>query len=117
MNISSIITFKKYLKDKILEVTNSNHQYVKIKESLQQGNLQQKNNYYEFKEDAILMYKGKIYVPNLVYMKEIVLREMHKVSYVGNPGYQKKIAVVRSQYIWPGIKKEVANYIVRCLEC
>jgi hypothetical protein len=24
---------------------------------------------------------------------------------------------VRSQYFWPGMKKEVANYISKCLEC
>jgi hypothetical protein len=44
-------------------------------------------------------------------MKNIVLREMHNVPYVGHPGYHKTIAVVRSQYFWPGMKKEVANYI------
>jgi hypothetical protein len=69
------------------------------------------------KEDGILMYKGKVYVPNSREMKNIVLREMHNVPYVGNPGYQKTIAVVGSQYFWSRIKKEVDNYISRCLEC
>jgi hypothetical protein len=31
------------------------------------------------------MYKGKIYVPNSGEMKNIVVREMHNVPYVGNP--------------------------------
>jgi hypothetical protein len=39
------------------------------------------------------------------------------VPYVGNLGYQKTIAVVRSQYFLPVMKKEVANYIAKCLEC
>jgi hypothetical protein len=42
---------------------------------------------------------------------------MHNVSFVGHPGYQKTISVVRSQYYWSGMKKEVANEIARCLEC
>jgi hypothetical protein len=117
MHISTISMFNTYLKDKILEAANSDQQYVKIKETLQQDNLQHKFNYYELKEDGILMYKGKIYVPNLGEMKNIVLREMHNVPYVGHPGYHKTIAVVRSQYFWPGMKKEVANYIAMCLEC
>jgi hypothetical protein len=50
-------------------------------------------------------------------MKTIVLREMHNLSYVGHPGYQRTIATVRSQYFWPGMNKEVANYISKCLEC
>jgi hypothetical protein len=41
---------------------------------------------------------------------------MHNVPYVGHPGYQKLIAVVRSQYFFPGMKKEVANYISICLK-
>ena len=49
-------------------------------------------------------------------MKNAVLKEMHNVPYARHPGYHKEIAVVRSQYFWPGMKKEVANYISRCLE-
>jgi hypothetical protein len=63
------------------------------------------------------MYKGNKYVANLRELKNIVLREMHNVPYVGHPGYQKTIAVVRSQYFWPGMKRKVANYIAIFLEC
>jgi hypothetical protein len=55
-------------------------------------------------------------VPNFGELKNAVLKEMHNVSYVGHPGHQKTIATVRSQYFWPIMKKEVANYIARCLE-
>jgi hypothetical protein len=56
-------------------------------------------------------------VPNSMELKNIVLREMHNVPYVGHPGYHKSITFVRSQYLWPRMKKEVANYIAQCLEC
>jgi hypothetical protein len=42
---------------------------------------------------------------------------MHNVPYVGHPSYQKTIAAVRSQYFWPGMKKDVVDYIARCMEC
>jgi hypothetical protein len=42
---------------------------------------------------------------------------MHNVSYVGHPSYQKTIAAVKGQYYWPGMKKEVADFIAKCLEC
>jgi hypothetical protein len=45
-----------------------------------------------------------------------VLREMHNVPYVGHIGYHKTIENIRRQYFCPGMKKEVANYIARCLE-
>jgi hypothetical protein len=47
----------------------------------------------------------------------MILREMHNVSYVGHTGYQKTIVAVKSQYYWPGMKKEVVDFIVKCLEC
>jgi hypothetical protein len=117
LHIATISMYMIDLKDKIIATTNSDQEYLKIKEKLQQDNLQQKFKYYEVQEDGILMYRGKIYVSNSSELKNTVLREIHNVSYVGNPGYHKTIAVVRSQYIWPGMKKEVANYIARCLEC
>jgi hypothetical protein len=39
------------------------------------------------------------------------------VPYVKHLGYQKTIAVIRSQHFLSGMKKEVANYIAICLEC
>jgi hypothetical protein len=47
----------------------------------------------------------------------MILGEMHYVPYAGHPGYQKTIATVKSQYYWPGMKKEVADFIAKCLEC
>jgi hypothetical protein len=46
----------------------------------------------------------------------MILREMHTVTYVGHLGYQKTIAVVKSQYYWSGMKKEVVEFIAKCLE-
>jgi hypothetical protein len=116
MHIIAISMYMIDLKDTIIEAANSNQHYLKIKETLQQGNLQHKFKYYELKEDGILMYKGKVYVPNSSEMKNTVVREMHNVPYVEHPRYQKSIAAIRSQYFWHGVKKEVANYIAKCLE-
>ena len=51
LQMAAINMYRSYLKDIILEETNSYQQYLQIKETLQQGNLQQKFNYYEPKED------------------------------------------------------------------
>jgi hypothetical protein len=42
---------------------------------------------------------------------------MHNVPYVGHPGYQKTIVAVKIQYYWPGMKKAIAYFISKCLEC
>jgi hypothetical protein len=61
--------------------------------------------------------RGRIYVPNSNELKNLILGEMHNLPYVGHPGYQKTIAAVKSQYYWPGMKKEVFDFIASCLEC
>jgi hypothetical protein len=63
------------------------------------------------------MYRGRVYVPNSNELKKLILREMHNVPYVGHPGYQKTIAAVKIHYYWPGMKKEVVDFIAICLEC
>jgi hypothetical protein len=57
------------------------------------------------KEDGLLMHKNIIYVPSSEELRNLVLKEMHNVSYARYPGYQKTIAEVRSQLFWPGMKK------------
>jgi hypothetical protein len=84
---------------------------------LQQGNLQQKIEEYKLDNDEIIMYRGIIYVPNSQELKNLILEEMHNVPYVGHLGYQRIIAAVKSQYYWSGMKKEVVDFIVKCLEC
>jgi hypothetical protein len=98
MHISSTNIFNTILKDRMLEDTNSNQQHLKIKETLQQVNLQHKFNYYELQEDGILTYREKIYVPNSSDLKTIVVREMHNVTYARHPRYQKTFAAVKIQY-------------------
>jgi hypothetical protein len=63
------------------------------------------------------MHKNRIYVPSYGEPRNLVLKEMHDVPYVGHIGYQKTIIAVRSHFIWLGMKMDVANYIARCMEC
>jgi hypothetical protein len=100
-----------------LEVVASDQHYAQVTKGLQQENIPLKFKDYRLEEDGILLFRDKFYVPNTQELRNIVLKEMHNVPYVGHPGYQKTIAVVRSQYFWPGMKKDVVDYIARCMEC
>jgi hypothetical protein len=72
---------------------------------------------YKLEADETLLYNNQIYVPNFQELKIMILKEMHNVPYVGYPGYQKTVAAVKSHYFWLGMKKEIAEYIARCMEC
>jgi hypothetical protein len=63
------------------------------------------------------MYKNKIYVPNNIELKILILEEVHKKPYSGHPGYQKTITTLKKEYFWPRMKTKVVEYLARCLEC
>jgi hypothetical protein len=75
--------------------------------------LQQKVEDYKMENGEILMYRGRIYVSNSLELKNLILGEMHSFPYVGHPGYQKTMEVVKSQYCWSSMKKEVVDFICR----
>jgi hypothetical protein len=64
MHATTISMYKSNLQDRILEAAKSDPHYTETKEKIYQGNLQQKIQYYELREDGILMYKGIVYMPN-----------------------------------------------------
>ena len=68
-------------------------------------------------EDGILTYKGRIYIPNVEELRRVVMDEIYQVPYSGHLGYQKTIATVRKQYFWPAMKRNMAEYFLRCMKC
>jgi hypothetical protein len=69
------------------------------------------------KEYGLLMHKNRICVPCFRELRNLVLKEMYNVLYVGHLIYQKTIAKVRIQLFYLGMKKDFFDYIVRCMEC
>ena len=43
--------------------------------------------------------------------------EIYQSPYSGHPRYQKTIAIAKKQYFWPGMKKDIAEYISKCMKC
>ena len=60
-------------------------------------------------EDGLLTYKDRIYIPDVAGLRRVVM-------YSGHPGYQKTIATARKQYFWPGMKRDMDEYISRCMK-
>jgi hypothetical protein len=117
LHATTISMYQTDIKGRILEAANADLQYMELVAKLQQGKMLQKVEDYKLEADGTLLYKNRIYVPNFQELRIMILKEMHNVPYVGHPGYQKTVAAVKSHYFWPGMKKEIAEYIARCMEC
>jgi hypothetical protein len=68
-------------------------------------------------EGGLLTYRSRFYIPDCDDLKIFILDELHKRPYFGHPGYQKMISATRKQFYWPGMKKNVAEYLAKCIEC
>ena len=62
------------------------------------------------------MFRNRLYIPNCDDLKRFIMDELHKRQYTGHLGYQKMITATRKQFYWPGLKKDIANYLAKCLE-
>jgi hypothetical protein len=113
----AISMYRTDIKGIISEAANTYLQYRDLVLKLQQGEMPQKVENYKLETDKTLMYKNKICIPNVQDLKIMILHEMHNVPYVGHPGYQKTVATFKSHYFWLGMKRDMAEYITRCMEC
>jgi hypothetical protein len=73
LHATTISMYQSDLKHIILEAAKLDLQYKELVEKLQQGNLQQKIEEYKLYNDEILMYMGRIYVPNSQELKNMIL--------------------------------------------
>jgi hypothetical protein len=66
--------------------------------------------------DGLLTYKGRLYIPNCDDLKRFIMDEIHKRPYTSHPGYQKMITATRKLFYLPGLKKDIVDYLAKCLE-
>jgi hypothetical protein len=117
LHAAAISMYRTEMKDIILEAANIDLQYKGLVAKLQQCEEPQPKESYTLGADGLLLYKNRVYVPNVRKLKLAILKEMHNVAYVGHPGYQKNMAAVKGHYFWSGLKKEIVEYIAICMEC
>ena len=90
---------------------------MQIKDKLHQQNLERKCEGYQLEEDELHTYKNRVYIPNVADLRRIVMDEIHQAPYSSHLVYKKTIATTRKQYFWPGMKKDIVEYISKCMKC
>ena len=67
--------------------------------------------------DGSLRYRGWVVVPQLIDLREEILREFHCSRFAVHPGGTKMYQDLRRQYYWSGIKRHVWDFVRQCLTC
>ncbi|GKC20804.1 putative reverse transcriptase domain-containing protein [Tanacetum coccineum] len=69
----------------------------------------------ERKEDRSLYFIDRIWVPFVGGVRMIIMDEAHKTRYSVHPGADKMYHDLQDMYWWPGMKRDIATYVSKCL--
>eukprot|EP00253_Pinus_taeda_P019990 PITA_19990 len=113
----SITEWKNPFLDIIKEISGQDTEYQRLKQQIQQSDGKDSQQEFTTDDAGIVYFQQRIYVPNQNKIKSLIMDEFHISHYAGHPGYQKMMTAIRKEYFWPGMKKDVVEYLARCLEC
>ncbi|GKC10088.1 putative reverse transcriptase domain-containing protein [Tanacetum coccineum] len=69
------------------------------------------------REDGSLYFIDRIWVSLVGGVRTIIIDEAHKTRYYVHPGVDKMYHDLRDMYWWPGMKRDIATYVSKCLTC
>ena len=104
---------KPVIMDEIRDAQLNDPYLQKIKIKVQEGS----NTQFSLREDGTLVYESRICVHNEEHLKNTLMNEAHNSPYAMHPRSTKIYQNLKSHYWWPGMKKEIAEYVARYLTC
>ena len=70
-----------------------------------------------WKEDRVVYMEERVYIPKNKKIRDEILKENHDLVDVGHPGQQQMLELLKRNYWWPGLKKNVKKYIQGYFRC
>ena len=68
-------------------------------------------------QDRVLTMKGRVYVPDVEDLRKLIMEESHCSAYAMHLGSIKMYQTIKENYWWSDMKKDVANFVLRCSVC
>ena len=72
---------------------------------------------FQLVSDDLLTYKGRLAVLGLEELRKTILHEAHNSVFAMHLGSTKMYQDLKKMYWWPGMKREIAEYVSKCLTC
>ncbi|EOX94089.1 Uncharacterized protein TCM_003206 [Theobroma cacao] len=72
---------------------------------------------FRFGEDNVLMFKDRVCVPEGNQLRQAIMEEAHSSAYALHSGSTKMYRTIRENYWWPGMKRDVAEFVAKCVVC
>ena len=72
--------------------------YQKLQEKVTANLIESLSTGYSLNEKGLLLYKDRLYIPNIPKIKLLILNEIHKTPYSGHLGYHKTITMLHKDF-------------------
>ncbi|GJS43201.1 putative reverse transcriptase domain-containing protein [Tanacetum coccineum] len=86
-------------------------------ENILMENLRGLDQQMEKKEGESFYFMERIWVPLIGDMRTIIMDKAYKSKYSVHSGADKMYYDLRDMYWWPGMKRDIATYVSKCLTC
>ncbi|XP_071933110.1 uncharacterized protein [Coffea arabica] len=107
------LSLKSPLLEHIKEAQESDPVIQKNLEKVQKGEILD----FKLGSEGVLRFRDRIVIPADEEIRKEILEESHRSKYTIHPGVTKMYHDVKSLYWWEGLKKDVAEYVQKCLTC
>ncbi|KAL0451822.1 UNVERIFIED_CONTAM: hypothetical protein Slati_1160300 [Sesamum latifolium] len=72
---------------------------------------------FSIRADEVIVNGERVCVPDVDGLREEILREAHNAPYAMHPGTVKMYRNLRPYYWWQTMKKDVAEFVAKCMTC
>nr|GFD23986.1 putative reverse transcriptase domain-containing protein [Tanacetum cinerariifolium] len=105
------ITIYSGIKTKILEAQGEASKDLKASAEWLRG----LETHFERRDDGGIYFFDRIWIPLVGGVRKLIMDEAHTSRYSIHPGADKMYYDLRDLYWWPGMKRDIAEYVSRCL--
>ncbi|KAL0431629.1 UNVERIFIED_CONTAM: Transposon Tf2-12 polyprotein [Sesamum radiatum] len=99
--------------DQIKEAQTRDHFLLRMLERMKQG----KKPNFSIRADGVIVNGERVCVPDIDGLREEILQEAHNAPYAMHPGMVKMYRNLRPYYWWQTMKKDVAEFVAKCMTC
>ena len=99
--------------DRVKAAQRRDPQLQRIMFEVQQG----KSDEFVIDEEGVLRLGTRLCVPDVDDLRKELLEEAHYSAYSVHPGSTKMYQTLKDTYWWNGMKKDVAEFVSKCLTC